>query len=1323
MSNKASLRLSRPTLSRYQRILIACGTIALMIPAAYAQQTLGSINGAVADISGAVVQGATVKARSLATNLQIGATSKADGSFSIADLPIGTYEVTFTKDGFEQAKYPQIIVQGNRTATVNARLHPGSVSSSLTVEATPLLNQTDTTTGYTLNELQITEMPLGTGSFTQLAILSPGVSADLLNTAGTNAGLGNQAIWANGQRDTSNSFTVNGVDTNNIFNGKSTSQVSSSRVAVNIGENGNGNNPSGEIVTSTSVYGAIGQAMPSPPPETIEEMHVNSAMYDASQGSNSGAQIGTTTKSGSNAFHGGAYEYHEQTGWNANEWFFIHNQLQRPQMHRNVFGGYIGGPIKKDKLFFFGSYQGQRVSDQLLANSIVAVPPGLTDSDRTAQGLANLANADFSVSGCGTGTNPPCLNIQPSQVTQQAVSIMNAKAPDGSWWIPNAATGTLLSTLQNEAGDSQITGPNSKFTATQVNANIDYNFSSRDRLAAKYYYQDDPNTTPFAQSTLLGFPQTMKAGSQMLSLDNTTAISPNMTWEQRVGYVREKAYSQTSQFLSPAALGISIPGTSLFPGINIKNEDNVGPNSLGIGPVNNFADAGVFQNNYEFASNLKWVRGRHSLAVGFNLDDLQLNVINKNNELARITFADFPGFLEGNICGPTTSGCGGQDPSEILSGATNRYYRAKQLGTYVQDNIKITPTLTLNLGLRWDWDGPLWEKYGNLTNFYAKDYSYNVASDQITNSGLVVAGNNKTFGTKGVSNSTLTGRQWGFAPRIGLAYSPAAFNNKVVLRTGFGMYYDRGEYFTEFSPPAGGGISGPFGVTVEEPFVVPFYATANNFAQPFGTALPPPPPANFSQVQQLLPNASQLITNTTTYCNNVLGQTGCGPLFFGGYDPKNTLPYSENWTLDLQWQPKNTLVVSLGYIGNHGVHEVVPLPFNQAGIATASNPALAGGPFQQNYSYGYNVACYNIPYPEVCSPQNLAFLPRNQVSQYEPINALVAGYGTGNAPLRSPYIGYDPNSVFNRAVGISNYDALQFNATKRLSHGLQVSASYTWSHTLDEQSGLGLFFTGNDPNNSRSSYATSDFDRTHVITVNYHYDLPKMSRLHGFAAGVVNGWALNGVTVLQSGQAYSVFDFSGGAASIYWGGGNDLATNPIVPVGGVGATATNAVLQKTTGVNGNNPVLNAAAFGVPTILTPNSGSDPNAPVPPCDPVSGLCDNYENGYANGGRNIFRAPFQNRFDFGVTKNIQIKERFNLKYDLLAFNIFNHPSFDIPSNNVDFNPFYSNPPIYGFSGYPACVASTGAYVCPPTGHLGILQHSIGSPRFIQMALHLTF
>ncbi|MGB9203316.1 MAG: TonB-dependent receptor [Terriglobales bacterium] len=1260
-------------------LLLAIILLPLWSSIAVSQQTLGSMNGTVTDSTGAVIQGAAVKARALATNLEITATSKSDGSFSIADLPIGTYEVKFIKDGFETDVHPQIIVQGNRTATVNAKLKPGLVSASVTVEATPLLNETDTTTGYTLNEVQITETPLGTGSFTQLAILSPGVSADLLNTAGTNAGLGNQAIWSNGQRDTSNSFMINGVNANNLFSGKSTSQVTSSRVAVNIGENGNGNNPSGEIATSTTVYGAIGQALPSPPPETIQEMQVNSAMYDASQGANSGAQIVTITKSGTNQLHGGVYAYHQQTGWNANEWFFNDFQIPRPQMHRNVFGGYIGGPIKRDKLFFFGSYQGQRVSDQLLASSYVAVPPHLTDQ-RDAASIANAANTDFGTS------------IQSGDITPQALALLQAKAPGGSYFIPSASPD--YQNLQGQGADTIVEGPKSHFTADQVNGNVDYNFSVKDRLAAKYYFQNDPNTTPFAQSSLLGFPQKLTAGSQTFSLDNAAALTPNFTWEQRLGFLRMSDYASTSQFLTPSSVGINIPGTSLFPGININNADNY-PNVLAIGPVNNFANAGFYQNSAQFSTDVKWVHGRHSISSGMNFTYAQLNVINKNNSVARITFADFPGFLTGQVCGPNTASCPGQEPSQVLSGATSRYYRSKQAGAYVQDNIRVQSNLTLNLGLRWDWDGPLYEKNGNLTNFYPQDYSYDVASDTIQNIGLVIAGNSKTFGTKGVSNSTLTGRQWGFAPRIGIAYSPSFMHN-IVVRAGFGMYYDRGEYFTEFSPGAGGGISGPFGVTVAEPFVVPFYAVSGGtFGQPFGSSAPPPPPSSLSQVQALLPNANLLLQQNTNYCNSI-GESGCGPFLFAGYDPRNKLPYSENWTFDLQWQPRNDLVFTLGYVGNHGVHETIPLPFNQAQIATPQNPVLAGGPYQQNYSYGYSV-------PGVTAENN---------------QSLTDGYPTGNASLRAPYIGYDPNSTFYRAVGVSNYAALQFNVTKRLSHGLQISGSYTYSHTLDEQSALGLFFNGNDPNSTRSAYGNSDFDRTHVWTVVYHYELPSRAAAHGWEKQLVNGWAFNGVTVLQSGQPYSVIDFTGGAASLYWGGGQDAVTNPIVPVGGVGATATNPILQGTTGINGANPVLNAKAFGIPAPIAPGTSG-----VPPCDPVTGLCDNYETPYTSGGRNIFRGPFQNRFDFGLSKNFKIREGWDLKYDVVAFNIFNHPSFDIPSNDVSFNPFYSNPPIYGFGKYPACVASTGAYVCPPKGNLGTLQHTIGSPRFVQMALHLTF
>jgi hypothetical protein len=1288
----------------FAALLTALVSLAFLSNLAIGQQTLGSLTGTVTDVSGAVVQKAAVKIRNLDTNLVVTAGSKNDGSFSAADLPIGTYEVTFAKQGFQTAVFSKILIQGNRTATVNAQLTPGHTFESVTVTATPLLNATDTTTGYVLDSSVIENSPLGTGSFTQLAILSPGVNADLLNTAGTNAGFGNQSIWANGQRDSSNSFSFNGVNANNIFNGKSSSQLTSGRVAVNVGEGSN--SKTGEIQTSTSVYGAIGQALPTPPPEAIEELHVNSAMYDASQGANSGAHIEVITKSGTNSMHGGAWEYYQTGGWNADPWFIKNAGLPTPSLHRNVFGGMIGGPIKKDKLFFFGSYQGQRVSDQLLGTSLVAVPPGLT-SDRSPDTLANLMNADFGGTPCAGGTRACTKN----DMNPVALNIMQQHAPDGSLFVPNAATGQQLIDLQNQGADAIIQGPPSRFTADQVIGNLDYIFSAKDRLAGKYYFQQDPNTNPFASSVLNGFPQTMHAGSQVFSLDNTTVLTPNLTWEQRFGFIREKAFAGTSQFLTPSSVGITIPTSTLFPQINIGNPDG-NFNGVAYGPTN-FANTGIYQNDFGAVSNLSWVHGRHSIQTGFNYDYTQLNVINKDSSVARINFADFPGFMTGSVCSFTNS-CGfSASPAELFSGASNRHFRSKQAGAYAQDNIRVTSNLMLNIGIRWDWDGPLVEKDGLLANFYPKDYQYNAQSDSFGNGGqaigLVIAGNNKGFGTRGVSDSTLTGRQWGFAPRIGIVYSPGSLKN-VVIRAGFGMYYDRGEYFSEFSQPAGGGTSGPFGVTMSEPFVVPNFAGPNaTFAVPFGTSAPPPPPNNFSNVIALIPNASQLINQTTTFCTNN-NQFGCGGLYFAGYDPTNKLPYSANWTLDLQWQPINTWVFTLGYVGNHGSHEVIPLPFNQAQIATPQHPLLTGGAHQQIYSYGWQVPGLAVEDPTLGG-----------------IQTLVSGFNSGNAALRAPYIGYDPNSVSYQGRGISNYDALQVGVNKRMSHGLLITASYTYSHTLDEQSGLGLFFTGNDPNNLATAYGNSDYDRTHVFSISYLYQLPSVSTGSGLVKQLVNGWGLNGVTTLQSGQPYSVNDYSGGAASIYWGGGNDNVTNPIVPVGGAGSTTTNPFLQGTTGINALKPVLNAAAFGPPVPYLPGQNG-----VPPCDPNTGACDRFETGYATGGRNIFRGPFQSRFDFGVFKQFKLTERFSLKYDAQFFNIFNHPSFDVPNNSVQFVTSFENPPIYGNGNGTACVPlppdvniqpGDGAFLCPPKGHLGMIQHTIGSPRFVQMALHLTF
>ena len=250
-----------------RQLLAAMGVVCLGAATfVHAQQVLGGITGTVTDRAQAAISSAQLKITSISTGLSRTTAAQGNGSFTFPDLPSGTYSVSVSKEGFETQNYPAIVVQGNRVVTLQVQLAAGNITQSVTVEGSPLLNAVDTTNGYVLSHTQIQEIPLATGSFTQLAILSPGVNAELINGTGTNEGLGNQPIWANGQRDTDNTFQVNGVDVSNLFNGKSTSQVASGRVTPNTGENFTSG---GTIQTNTSVYDAIGNAIPSPNPETI----------------------------------------------------------------------------------------------------------------------------------------------------------------------------------------------------------------------------------------------------------------------------------------------------------------------------------------------------------------------------------------------------------------------------------------------------------------------------------------------------------------------------------------------------------------------------------------------------------------------------------------------------------------------------------------------------------------------------------------------------------------------------------------------------------------------------------------------------------------------------------------------------------------------------------------------------------------------------------------------------------------------------------------------------------------------------------------------
>jgi Carboxypeptidase regulatory-like domain/TonB dependent receptor-like, beta-barrel len=1264
-------RFCRRAVRYFSAVVVLFLIIAIAAPT-YAQQTLGSLNGTVLDSSGAAIPDAQITVVNTQTSLTRKTTSQHNGFFQIFNLPIGTYDVKVSHDGFDTTELPAIQVQEASATTVRAILKVGHVATSVTVTANPLINSTDNTNGYTLDKQQIALTPLATGSFTQLAVLAPGVNAELLSGLDTNAGLGNQPIWANGQRDTSNTFHVNGVDVSNLFNGKSSSGDTSQRYNFNIGGGStSGTSDAGAATVGganpvgTSVYGSNGNSLPSPPPEFITELRVNTSMYDAQQGATSGAQIDVNTATGSNAFHGQIFGSFANNSLNAAPYFFnqeyqlsqqgigaFPRSLVNPPLHRWTTGATLGGPIKKNKLFFFVGYQRLYDSDQSTGLSQFNVPSGLTD-DRSDAGLTNAVMAwnGGSLPKGWTGIGPV------------ASAIMNAKLPNGQYMIPSPQSS---GTYQYGVPNVTLLGT-SLATANQATAAIDYNVSDTDHLSVKYYYQDFPVSKPYNSSDVGGFPQTQENGSQVASIDNTISFGPRVNWEQTLGFARMGSYSYYTQDMScsgdpTCGINAAYPGAptnesfNYLPGLLLEEfaaDTSVSP-GLKVGPYSAFNDMGYYQNRLNPSTNLILALGKHTLSLGGGYSYTQLNIVNNRSGHALVVARNFGTFLQDQ----SYSG-GVLDSIDPKTGQNlaDRYYRTNEIAAYAQDKWQILPNLSITAGVRYDYHGGMTEKYGNIFNFDPSLYS--VTGDTtsgvwtVNNSGFVVAGNNRYDPTSGVSDSTLNGRQWGISPRVGFAWAPKRDNGNIVISGGFGLYYDRGELFSYLSQPAGSTTGGPFGVTESAPLATYIQAAGKgDLAAPLAKVNAYVPP---SANPAVLADALETQLNTMTgddppwgkTCGAIANQedyTACpATLNFGAYDKNNVLPYSMNFNLSFQWQPTNDLAVKIGYTGNRARHEVIPIPFNEPGIATPSNPING-----ETATYGFQVLNQNSYGDKYYDYNSIAGEPWNTLDG-------------GNTDLRVPYIGYSPNAALFETVGTSAYDALEAHLEKRLSHNFQTGVSYTYGKTLDEQSGIGLFFTGSNPNNLRTSYAPADFDRTHVFSANFQVLSPQIARPHSALAYIANDWQLDGIGIMQSGEPYSLYEFYGAVGSVYFGNYPTLL-NPVLPIKdpkhpysaltgnpgdkrGSGGSFIPAIDPSQLAID----YLQPGQKGIPV----STGSDPQ-------------DIYETDFVPGQRNIFRQSAQKRLDISVRKTFEI-EKVSVQYQFNVFNVTNTTSLDVPQNQT--------------------------------------------------------
>jgi hypothetical protein len=1279
---------------KFLALLLLCFSLTSAV-IAKAQQTLGSLNGTVLDASGAAVPGSVITVTAEAIGVTRTTKAQSNGFFQIFNLPVGTYKVKATHEGFDTTEVSGIAVQEAQAKTVTLSLKVGEIATSVEVTANPLLNATDDTNGYTLDKDQIQLTPLATGSFTQLAVLSPGVSAELLSNLDSNSGLGNQPIWANGQRDTSNTFQVNGVDATNLFNGKSSSGSNSQRYAFNIGQ---GATVGGAAGIGTSVYGSNGNSLPSPPPEFLQELRVNTSMYDAQQGATSGAQIDANTASGTNAFHGQMYGSFANSALNAAPYFFrqeyvlatqgvgaFPESLANPTLHRWTTGATLGGPIIKDKLFFFVAYQHRYNSDQATGISQMTVPSGLTD-DRSVTGLNN------ALTSWNGGTAPTCKNSSKQVVPCDSLfggiaeALLNAKLPNGQYLIPSTQ---LPTTTAYAYGVPNVTLlGTSTLVADQANAAVDWDVTKTDRLSLKYYYQTDPVNKPYGFSETGGFPVTQNNGAQVFAIDNTITIGSKLNWEQRLGFDRMGSYSFYKQTLAgdpnlgpTYGIGTGLQGytPNQLPGLDLLAfaSNEVDSPGVSVGPDSAFVNLGFYQNRINPSTNVIFSLGKHTIVAGGGYSYTQLNIENNRQGIAQIKAKNFETFLEDQAKSSTVL-----ESTDPVSGRNNadRYYRSNEIAGYVQDKWQALTNLSITAGVRYDYHGGLTEKYGNMFNFDPNAYAVSGSSTtgfDVTNSGFVIAGNNKYDPTPGTSDSTLTGRQWGVSPRVGFAYSPKKFNNKIVINGGAGVYYDRGELFTYLSQPAGSGNGGPFGVTESAPLASFVTGTGSSLADPLGVGngvFTPPPTGTY-----IAPSSNP--ATITTQLNNVLGSgpnqpngltgstagngTNCGGnnqqnstyyycpvlLDFGAYDKNNVLPYTINFALNVQWQPTNNLSITIGYSGNRGRHSVIPIPFNEPGLATTSNPING-----ETDTYGFEVLNQN------------SYTAESGGYNYAPIGS--EPWDTedgGNVDFRTPYMGYSPNAALFKTVGSSAYDSLQTHVEKRLSHHLQGGLSYTWGHALDEQSDIGLFFTGNNPNNLHQSYASSDFDRTHTTTANFQVLVPNAAKEHSVLAYFANDWSVTGIGVLQSGEPYSLYEYYGAVGSAYFGNFPTLM-NPVLPI-------SNPKAAKSSGLTGNPgdmrgtagnyiPTVNPGDLAINYIAPGVKGVPTAAQGNPGDPL----DIYETDFApENQRNIFRQAMQKRLDISFRKSFHPTSRISVLYEFNIFNITNTTSLDVPQDQT--------------------------------------------------------
>lgn len=868
-------------LKSWRLILGALWVVLAMVSQGTAQTAAtGAIAGTVTDASGAIVVGAHVKVTNEATGEVRQLTSRSDGGYIAPLLPPGRYRVEISQMGFKTFSVSSLHVQVSETATANAHLQVGGTDQSVEVRgnAAELQTQSAQLGRVTTGEM-ISTLPLVTRNYTQIIALNPGISSEpndagALGRGNGSYGAGGGGFSANGGTTNDNNFQMNGVEINDTMG----SQVNSGGIAV-------------------------------PNPDSLQEFKVLTGQYDASYGRNAGANVNVVGKSGTNQFHGLLFEYLRNDALNANTWNRNLSGQKRPVLKQNQFGGTIGGPILKDKLFYFGSYQGTRQRNGLDSNcaSTVYTPP-LTN-DRSPAGLGAVFAGQRGYVQDLLGGVGPAVAADGSNISPVALAILQAKLPDGSYLIPTPQRLNPSNGFDAEGvTDYSIACP---YTENQFMTNVDFQQNDKSRWAGRFFWSNSVATDTLRSSSVFGgggvpgFPLNSVANFRNFSLDNTYVFTPTLLNQATIGYTRQHAGGVQTNPYTFSDFGITAPDVDNPPVIGI----GLATGGLSLG---GYGQGVVFnQNTYVAQDQLVWVKGRHTLKFGGGVSRIQINEpgIKYSGLLGYYTYADLLLGLDAN-----GNGTAGIFPvSNVFAtveflGDKKAYYRVLDANSYLQDDIKLTQHFTLNLGLRYERLGDMSQPDGLMTSLDTALLNPTPPAAG-TYAGYTVPANYKgplpdgitrqdnNYGVRGIGQNT-----WN--PRVGFAWQLPG-SDRVVLRGGYGLFHMRttGQGLIQ-------SVSAPPWAYLR--YQIDDVAQNSTNANPFPAGLPTLP-----YFPPITPDAGLSF--------EVLAQNFRPPTY-------------QHYSLGVQSQLTRSLILDVSYVGGRGTQLLEQKYVNQAMLASPENP-------------------------------------------------------------------------------------------------------------------------------------------------------------------------------------------------------------------------------------------------------------------------------------------------------------------------------------------------------------------------------------------------